>query len=92
MGNVGGRTCAAGSGTQIQDERQEKGGVSLALFGRLIEESGHQDRALVQDLANGFSLTGEVPKSGVFKNHLRPAKILCDNLRKVAKIGIRSLS
>lgn len=35
----------------------------LVLFDRLIKDSGHLDKALVQDLAAGFSLTGELPKS-----------------------------
>lgn len=34
----------------------------------------------VNDLNTGFALTGKLPKSGVFKNHLRPAKISWESL------------
>lgn len=63
----------------------------LVLFGKLIEQSGHEDVSLIQDLANGFSFTGELPKSGVFKNKLRPAKISCENLRKLARLSRESI-
>ena len=63
----------------------------LVLFERLIEQAGHEDSNLVKDLANGFSLTGELPKSGVFKNNLRPAKISCENLRRVASLSRESI-
>eukprot|EP00438_Fugacium_kawagutii_P017954 Skav227888 [mRNA] locus=scaffold3865:39733:41610:- [translate_table: standard] len=59
----------------------------LALFERLISESNHQDVNLIEDLTRGFDLTGELPKSGVFDRHLRPAKVSCDNLRTYAKVS-----
>ena len=59
----------------------------LALFERLLNDAGHQDHNLVQDLCNGFELTGELPKSNVFHNKLRPAKISCENVRSLAQVG-----
>lgn len=52
----------------------------ICLFEQLIAHAGHQDSTLASDLAAGFDLTGELPKSRVFKNNFRPAKILCENL------------
>eukprot|EP00438_Fugacium_kawagutii_P024944 Skav213201 [mRNA] locus=scaffold2826:375883:385109:- [translate_table: standard] len=63
----------------------------LALFEKLIIEAGHQDIGLIQDLTRGFGLTGELPKSGVFDRHLRPAKVSCDNLRTYAKVSRDSI-
>lgn len=63
----------------------------LTFFSRLIEDFGHQDLTLFENFSNGVSLTGELPKSGVFKNFLCPAKISCDNLRKLGKIGKESI-
>eukprot|EP00438_Fugacium_kawagutii_P023335 Skav221486 [mRNA] locus=scaffold1514:194152:200600:- [translate_table: standard] len=63
----------------------------LALFEKLIVESGHQDVGLIHDLTRGFDLTGELPKSGVFDRHLRPAKVSCDNLRTYAKVSRDSI-
>eukprot|EP00435_Cladocopium_sp_Y103_P070288 s2538_g35.t1 len=63
----------------------------LALFEKLICESGHQDLTLVSDLARGFDLTREPPRSGVFQNHLRPAKVSCENVRSLAKLSKDSI-
>eukprot|EP00438_Fugacium_kawagutii_P011802 Skav227977 [mRNA] locus=scaffold1165:12397:13688:+ [translate_table: standard] len=63
----------------------------LALFEKLILESGHQDVGLIQDLTRGFDLIGELPKSGVFDRPLRPAKISCDNLWTCAKVSRDSI-
>eukprot|EP00438_Fugacium_kawagutii_P007883 Skav213958 [mRNA] locus=scaffold1979:307938:309152:- [translate_table: standard] len=63
----------------------------LALFETLITESGHQDVTLIDDLTRGFDLTGELPKSGVFDRHLRPAKVSCANLRTFAKVSRESI-
>lgn len=61
--------------------------IKLALFKRLLCDSGHQDENLVMDLCNGFELTGELPRSGVFQNKLRPAKVSCENLRSLASLS-----
>ena len=59
-------------------------GKRLCLFRRILEESGHQDHQLVPDISAGFSLTGRLPRSEVFKDRYRPASQTVDMLREGA--------
>ena len=59
----------------------------LKLLDKLIEDSGHEDHTLVEDLTKGFDLTGALPRSGVFSQKFRPASMTCDDLRKVSEIS-----
>jgi ribonuclease HI len=59
---------------------------NLTLFKRLMIDAGHQDRGLVDQLAEGFDLTGALPESSVFSRKVRPASISCEDLRRVADI------
>ena len=56
----------------------------LCLFKRILAESGHQDQQLVADISSGFSLTGRLPRSEVFKDCYRPASQTVDMLREGA--------
>ena len=53
----------------------------LLLFKSLLEDAGHADNELCDDLAKGFDLVGRLPESGVFKKKFRPATLLEDDLR-----------
>lgn len=41
-----------------------------AVGSRLIIDSGHQDEFLAQALSRGFDPAADLPRSGVFRNHL----------------------
>ena len=60
------------------------GSKRLLLFRSLLEDAGHEDNELYDDLAKGFDLVGRLPESGVFKKKFRPATLLEDDLRKGA--------
>lgn len=53
----------SGVSKRRQDVLKDK---KVALFKKLIADAGHQDSNLVSDLAKGFDLTGELPRSGVY--------------------------
>ena len=60
------------------------GSKRLLLFKSLLEDAGHEDNELYEDLAKGFDLVGRLPESGVFKKKFRPATLLEDDLREGA--------
>ena len=75
-----------------QSEDALKGGMSenrrsilsrkrLLLFKSLIEEAGHEDHSLFDDLVHGFDLVGRLPESGFFKRRFKPATLLETDLR-----------
>ena len=57
----------------------------LLLLKRLLEESGHEDIGLFDDMCSGFSLVGKLPESGVFHKKFRPAELSEADLRQGAK-------
>ena len=59
----------------------------LLLLGSLLDDSGHCDKNLVQDISQGFDLTGMLPASNVFSKNIKPAVISCAELRKVADLS-----
>ena len=54
---------------------------------RLLNEAGHEDIGLVDDIKKGFELTGALPRSGVFNQKFRPASMTCEDLRKVSNLS-----
>ena len=56
----------------------------LLLFKYLVEEAGHADNELCDDLVKGFDLVGRLPESRVFKKKFRPATMLENDLREGA--------
>ena len=64
----------------------------LMLFKSLLEEAGHADNELCDDLAKGSDLVGRLPESRVFKKKFRPATMLEDDLREGASRLERPLS
>ena len=59
----------------------------LCLLERLLEEAGHEDTGLVEDIKRGFDLTGALPRSGVFNQKFRPASMTCEDLRNVSNLS-----
>ena len=59
----------------------------LCLLERLLEEAGHEDTGLVEDIKKGFDLTGALPRSGLFSQKFRPASKTCEDLRKVSNLS-----
>ena len=59
----------------------------LCLLKQLLEEAGHEDTGLVEDIKRGFDLTGALPRSGVFNQKFRPASMTCEDLRKVSNLS-----
>ena len=55
--------------------------AGLLLFKSLIEEAGHEDHSLFDDLVHGFDLVGRLPESGFFKRRFKPATLLETDLR-----------
>ena len=52
----------------------------------LILESEHDDVQLIDQLVNGFDLTGFLPESNVFNKRMKPAAMSCDELRRVSEM------
>ena len=59
-------------------------GKRVLLFQALLHEAGIQDKHLVKEMLNGFSLVGEVPASGQFPPLYTPASISPEELRLLA--------
>ena len=57
----------------------------LVLFGEILNDLGYPDKALISDMAEGFRLSGYMPKTGVFRAKSRRPSISLDTLRKLAK-------
>ena len=82
-------------GNELQDEEDELkaamsphrlrilAGKGLKLFEKVLASSGHQDSNLVRDSSQGFSLTGRLPRSEVFKDCFRPASQTVEMFRKL---------
>ena len=59
----------------------------LCLLKQLLNEAGHEDMGLVEDITRGFDLTGALPRSGVFNQKFRPASMSCEDLRNVSNLS-----
>ena len=57
----------------------------IALFEEMLRDAGIQDPALVEDLKQGFRLTGELKPSGLFPRQFRPASLSTEDLKATAK-------
>ena len=59
----------------------------LCRLKQLLNEAGHEDTGLVEDITRGFDLTGALPRSGVFHQKFRPASMTCEDLRNVLNLS-----
>ena len=57
----------------------------LLLLAEVLKDAGVNDQHLVDDLTNGFRITGELKPSGLFPRIFRPAALSQDDLRATAK-------
>ena len=62
----------------MQDKR-------LLLLAEVLRDAGVDDKYLIEDLTQGFRITGELRPSGLFPRILRPAALTQDDLRATAK-------
>ena len=53
----------------------------LCLLERLLNEAGHEDIGLVDDIKKGFDLTGALLRSGVFNQKFRPASMTFESFK-----------
>ena len=67
------------------------GSKNLALFEHLLKDAGHGDVDLVNQLADGFDLTGSLPESNVFSRKVRPASMSCGDPRRIADLSRESM-
>ena len=56
----------------------------LTLFGKILEEVGHEDTDLHLEVARGFDLSGPIPRSGVYKKRKKPGNLSRAELRRRA--------
>lgn len=56
-----------------------------------MADTGHQNSILVRDLTRSFDLTGDLPKSGMFKNNFRPAEVSCENSKVLPGVSPESI-
>ena len=63
----------------------------LCLLKQLLDEAGHEDTGLVEDIKRGLDLTGDLLRSGVFNQKFRPASMTCEDRRKVSNLSCEVL-
>lgn len=56
----------------------------LVLFGKLMQEVGHEDSNLHLEIARGFDLSGPIPRSGVCRKRKKPGNLGRAELRRRA--------
>ena len=77
---------------KMSDRRKDiLGSKSLALCKHLLNDAGHGDTDFVNQLAEGFDLTGSLPESNVFSRKVRPATMSCGDLRRIADLSCESM-
>ena len=57
----------------------------ILLFKEMLRDAGIKDENLVNDLVDGFRITGELQPSGLFQRRLKPAALSHDDLKTTAK-------
>ena len=62
----------------------------LLVLQEMLQEIGHQDTSLVLEIMEGFSLTGVLPRSGVFQSKYRPSEMPETALRSGARLMRRA--
>jgi len=64
-------------------------GKKLSLWKHILVSLGYSDAKIVDEVIEGFSLTGWAKESGVFDTHIRAAAMTVDQLKGVA-LGLNS--
>ena len=63
----------------------------ICLMKHVIDEEGYHDATLADDLAAGFSLVGETPKSYVLPSNMQPATLSTAELERVSDKSNKAL-
>lgn len=59
----------------------------LVLFREMLKECGHADKSITSDISKGFSLMGDLPRSGVFSDRVSFATLTKDQVKATAKLN-----
>ena len=59
----------------------------LVLFREMLKECGHADETIASDISRGFSLMGDLPKSGVFADRASFATLTKEQVKSTAKLN-----
>ena len=59
----------------------------LVLFREMLRECGHADVTIASDISRGFSLMGDLPKSGVFADRASFATLTKEQVKSTAKLN-----
>lgn len=59
----------------------------LVLFREKLKECGHADKSIASDVSKGFSLMGDLPRSGVFVDRPSFATLTKDQVKSNAKLN-----
>ena len=54
----------------------------LVLLGTILKDLGFPDEKLIEDISTGFKLSGWMPDSTIFPNHVRGPTLTLDALRR----------
>ena len=63
----------------------------LALTQWIIDQTGYEDVDLAKDMAHGFSLVGDVPKSGRLPDKVVPARMAVEDLHSQASKSAKAI-
>ncbi|CAE7512822.1 ubiad1 [Symbiodinium sp. CCMP2592] len=58
----------------------------LVLFRTMLEECGHEDLEIANDIAKGFDLSGAIPRNPAYRPKLSPASLSVSDLRSSAAV------
>ena len=59
----------------------------LVLFREMLKECGHADVTIASDISKGFSLMGDLPRSGVFSDRASFATLTKEQVKSTAKLN-----
>ena len=66
--------------------RRVLGRKRLVLFRTMLESCGHEDLTLVEDIAQGFNLSGAIPRNPAYRAKLSTASMSVSDLRSSAAV------
>lgn len=73
------------------DRKRIMSSKKLALTQWVIDEMGYEDKELARDMAHGFSLVGDVPKSGRLPGKVVPAQLAVEDLHSQASKAAKAI-
>ena len=67
--------------------RQVLSSKKIVLFREMLKGCGHADESIASDISRGFSLMGDLPRSGVFTDRASFATLTKDQVKSTAKLN-----